>query len=641
MSKYGFIKVASVSPKTVVADPKKNASNAYISLVEASSSDIQLCVFPELYLSGYTCGDLFLQNVLIDSCLTALNWLLDKTQVMETAFVIGLPFKTDNRLYNCAAVCYKGKVLGIVPKTCLPDYGSYNEKRWFSSSLQNTKDFVTLGGKKIPFGKILFSFGKDFTLGVEIGSDLTSPVSPSTAMALSGADVIANLSAFSETVGESEHRINLIKAHSRKNLCAYIYSSAGHGESTTNGVFSGSCIIAECGKILSQSKPFSIDASFTSTCIDVEKINNERLVNTVFRDDSINFSEDKYETLNCSALKDVGLKAINRVYRRNSFVPSDEKSLISRCEEIFAMQSHALAKRLLHTKASKIVIGVSGGLDSTLALLVAANTMEMLKIKKKNIICVTMPGFGTTGSTKNNSLELIDAIGATAKIIDIKESCLKHFEDIEHDPNQLDVTYENAQARERTQILMDIANKENALLVGTGDLSELALGWCTYNGDHMSMYNVNCDIPKTLVRSIVYYLSTISVSTISATLKNILETPISPELLPPDRNGNIVQKTEDNIGPYELHDFFLYHFVRHNFSPEKILFIASMSFNKIYDNDVILNWLKVFIKRFFSSQFKRSCSPDGPKIGSVSLSPRSDWKMPSDAECSRWLEMLD
>ena len=639
MSKYGFIKIASYCPTVSVANPSKNAHTIYSMLLDAAIDDIQIAAFPELCLSGYTCADLFSQDALTDGCADALLWLLEKTKAMDIAFIVGLPLKNGNRLYNCAALCQKGKVIGFVPKSYIPNSASSYEKRWFSSGKSSKNHTVRFDNKSIPFGKLLFEVDKNAVLGIEIGEDLFAPVSPSDIMSLNSANIIVNIAAFSEAVTANDFRKELVKTKSAKNNCAYILSCAGVFESTTDSVFSGSCVIAEKGNLLCESDRFSRENTGVHACIDIQRVNHMRSNSSVFCDECDEYFSEEYQTLSVST-KELNKKSIDRIFDPHPFIPSDKAEAKKRCEEIFAIQSSALAKRLHHAKINKMVIGISGGLDSTLALLVASRTAELLSVKKSNIICITMPGFGTTEKTKNNSVELVKAIGAELRIIDIKDACIQHFKDIGHDPKKLDVTYENVQARERTQILMDIANKEGALLVGTGDLSELALGWCTYNGDHMSMYSVNCDIPKTLVRHLVDYIRSISMSKTAGILQDILDTPVSPELLPPDKNGNIAQKTEDNIGPYELHDFFLYHFLSSGANPEKIYFMASRAFNKIYDRDTIYKYLEIFIKRFFISQFKRSCVPDGPKVGSVGLSPRGDWKMPSDASYEQWLRYI-
>ena len=640
MSKYGFVKISTISPKTVVADAMSNANNAYISILDAACVNSQIAVLPELCLSGYTCGDLFLQSKLTDSCQDALLWLLEKTASLDLVFVVGLPVKIGFRLFDCAAVCQKGKILGVVPKTYISHHNGTTEKRWFTSGNQIKESSVILCGENVAFGKLLFKIGEDITLGVEIGEDILSPVSPSSIMALRGANVIVNLSASSETVTLNEKRKEIIKAQSLKNLCAYAFASAGCGESSTDDVYSGACLIAECGQILNQNEIFSFENSIISACVDIQKIENYRLTNSTFKDAANCFSSDEYKIIT-AGVDNLPDNQIDRIYSKTPFIPENEEEKIKRCKEALDIQSMGLIKRLIHTGINKVVVGISGGLDSTLALLVCNNVFKKLDFNKEDIICVTMPGFGTTTNTKNNSIDLIHSLGATLKIVDIKNACIQHFEDIGHDKENLDITYENTQARERTQILMDIANKQSALLVGTGDLSEAALGWCTYNGDHMSMYNVNCDIPKTFVRHLVKYVTSLSDKKTASILQSIVDTPISPELLPPDKCGNMTQKTEDNIGPYELHDFFLYHFIRNNFSPEKIYFIATKTFDKTYDDKTILKWLKVFIKRFFISQFKRSCEPDGPKVGTVDLSPRGNWEMPSDAEFDRWYDGIE
>ena len=639
MSKYGFLKVGAVSPKTVVADPKINAENAFLSLIEASSKDIQVAVFPELFLSGCTCGDLFKQNALTDACLDALQWLLEKTAETETLFAIGLPVRIGFELFDCAAVCYKGKLLGVTAKTFIAHHDGSTQKRHFSSLNDTTLTSIELFGQEVPFGKILFAISGDVTIGIEIGNDISSPVSPSSMMCLAGANVILNLGSSPEIINSVKARSSLIETHSEKNLCAYVYASSSIGESSTDGVYSGACLIYENGQQLAKNELFSFENNYISACVDIRRINNLRLSNSVFKDCSLCFDND-YQKIRLT-IKDLHKKSIDRVYCATPFVPENPDDRANRCAEVFQIQAAALAKRLMHIKKEKVVVGISGGLDSTLALLVSAKALEMLKIKIENLICITMPGFGTTNNTKNNSVNLVNSLGATLKVVDIKNACLVHFEDIGHDPEILDVTYENAQARERTQILMDIANKQDALLVGTGDLSEAALGWCTYNGDHMSMYNVNCDVPKTLIRHIVRFVGSLYSGDTAGIIDDIIDTPISPELLPPDENGNIRQKTEDNIGPYELHDFFLYHLVRNGFSPKRIYLLATKSFEKLYDSETIDKWLHVFLKRFFISQFKRSCCPDGPKVGSVDLSPRGEWQMPSDASFESWIETIE
>ena len=639
MSKYGFLKVGAVCPKTVVADPKTNAQNALLSLSDAVSCDIGVAVFPELFLSGSTCGDLFRQTTLLNGCADALKYILNETSDMEILYVIGLPIKVGYDLFDCAAVCFKGKLLGVVPKSFIAHSGGATQKRYFSSLNDSTANTIDFLGCQVPFGKLLFNVCGDVTIGIEIGDDLNSPVSPSSLMCISGANLILNLAAHPETVTSHCSSKTHLKAHSKNNICAYVYSSAGVGESSTDGVYSGACMVYESGNILSQNDLFNFENSIVSACVDFEKINNERQSSSVFRDCSALYDEE-YQIISVN-IKDLEKEKVDRVYSPTPFIPSDKDELEKRCDEVFAIQTAALAKRLEHTNIKKVVVGISGGLDSTLALLVASKTFEMMNLDKKDLICITMPGFGTTDNTKNNSVTLVESLGATLKIISIKNACLVHFEDIGHNPDVLDVTYENAQARERTQILMDVANKEGALLVGTGDLSESALGWCTFNGDHMCMYNVNCDVPKTLIPCILRRIGSLCSDKTASILSDIIDTPISPELLPPDENGNIKQKTEDNIGPYELHDFFLYHFVRNGFSPERILLLASISFAGKYEEQTISKWLNVFLKRFFISQFKRSCCPDGPKVGSVDLSPRGEWQMPSDASFNAWKDTLN
>ena len=526
-----------------------------------------------------------------------------------------------------------GKVLGIVPKTYIPNYNEYYELRWFESG-KGVSGVVNLSDNQTAIidSGLIFSVNEDTKIGIEICEDLWAPCPPSIALAQQGANIILNLSASNEAVTKNDYRKSLVKQQSARLFCAYAYASAGVGESTTDLVFSGACTVAENGSLLAEGQRFSLDGTMAVADIDIDKLNAMRQLqntftcdnsgNTVLADKELPFLDEAY---------------IERNFDPNPFVPSDDRERDERCREILAIQSSGLAKRMLHTKTQKLVLGISGGLDSTLALLVAVRTTEMLKIPNENIICITMPGFGTTDLTYSNACTLVKSLGATLKEISIKDACIQHFKDIGHDAEIHDVTYENTQARERTQILMDYANKVGGLLVGTGDLSELALGWCTYNGDHMSMYGVNASVPKTLVRHLVRNIADNSGRETAEILYSVLDTPVSPELLPPDKDGKIEQKTEDTLGPYEVHDFYLYHFLRFGTKPEKLLFMAKKAFRGTYDEERLRKWLEIFIKRFFNSQFKRSCLPDGPKVGSVSLSPRGDWRMPSDASYEEWL----
>ena len=629
MSLYGIYKTAALSPRVTVASPEKNARTAFEMLKKADEEGVGLAVLPELHLSAYTCADLFHQDALILGCERALAALLEKTRDMKMVWLCGIPVRIGGALYNCAAVCQSGKILGVVPKTYLPNYQEYYEKRWFASGKNAGVKTVRLCGQQTLFGEMLFRFG-EMVLGVELCEDVWVPVPPSSRLCLAGANVIANLSASNELVAKSDYRRSLIERQSGGCISGYIYASAGVGESTTDMVFSGACLIAENGGILAENRRFEEDGSMITGCIDVQKLMAERRKNGSFHDNAV-FTGALSEEIPVVEGEEPGLHAeqIDRRWNPTPFIPDTPETMEARCREIFAIQSCGLAKRLSHTGLTRAVIGISGGLDSTLALLVAAEAMKRLSLPAKNILAVTMPGFGTTDRTYQNALEL--------KEVDIRPACIQHMKDIGQDPDLHDITYENTQARQRTYILMDLANKNGGILVGTGDLSELAMGWCTYNGDHMSMYGVNASVPKTLVRHLVSYVASISDKRTRAVLEDVLDTPVSPELLPPDEKGQIQQKTEDTIGPYELHDFFLYHFMRFGFEREKLKFLALRAFEGKYDEAVIDKWLSAFYRRFFNSQFKRSCVPDSPKVGSVSVSPRGDWRMPSDADRSAWL----
>lgn len=635
--KSGFLKVCAVSPRVTVAGVQSNLNAALQEIEKANKNKVQILVFPELFLSGYTCGDLFLQTALQDACKSALTAVCRATENSALVVVIGLPLKFGASLYNCAAVVQNGMVVAVIPKTYIPNYNEYYEKRWFASG-DGVNGTIKLNEQEVPFGQTLVRLSDDAVLGVEICEDLWTPSSPGTALALSGANIIINLSASNEVVTKNDYRKNLICMQSAKDFCAYIYASAGVGESTTDLVFSGACTVAENGALLSEGERFAFNGSMAEACIDIEKLNAERAHNTSFTDAAKKLKEKLSEVSTPVEVSDLEYNEVNRSFDPHPFVPSDSAEKDERCREILSIQSHALAKRMSHIGAKKAIIGISGGLDSTLALLVTARALKILNLPNENMICVTMPGFGTTDRTYQNAVDLIHAFGATFMEISIRNAARGHMADIGHDESVHDITYENTQARERTQILMDLANKHGAVLVGTGDLSELALGWCTYNADHMSMYGVNAGVPKTLVRHLVRNEAQQLPEEISKILNDILDTPVSPELLPPDENGNIQQKTEETLGPYEVHDFYLYHFLRFGTRPEKLLFMASRAFAGIYSEEQLKNWLKLFVRRFFTNQFKRSCLPDGPKVGSVSLSPRGDWRMPSDADCSVWLD---
>ena len=638
--KYGYVRVAASVPELKVANVEFNVSEIIKEIKALDKEGVQIVTFPELCITGYTCADLFSQDVLLNKALDGLKRILDETSKLDIISILGVPIVCDNQLFNCGVVINKGEVLGIVPKTYIPNYGEFYEKRWFSTSNTLRSKSIRLFGKDIPIGTdLVFSDVEDkkFTFGIEVCEDLWSPKAPSVEAALNGATMIFNLSASNEVIGKYSYRKNLINMQAAKNVCAYIYASSGVNESTTDLVFSGYAGISENGSMLVENKRFNFETNHVISDVDIQRLMNNRIKDISFMGIGSNLT---YRVI------DINLKDKNndllRSYDVYPFVPSDEAKRAERCKEIVSIQACGLAKRIKHTGMKKCVIGISGGLDSTLAFLVIIEAYRMLGISNDNLIGVTMPGFGTTGRTYNNALTLMKSYGVTIKEVSIKEASLQHFKDIELDPNDRSVTYENTQARERTQILMDIANKEGGLVIGTGDLSELALGWCTYNGDHMSMYAVNTSIPKTLVRYLVQYFSVSeNDDKCRKTILDILDTPISPELLPPDKDGNIKQQTESVVGPYILHDFFLYHFMRYGASPDKIRYIANKTFKDMYDKETIDKWLKFFIKRFFNQQFKRSCLPDGPKVGTISVSPRGDLRMPSDADSSTWLEWED
>ncbi len=646
---FEFVRVSAGIPKLKVADCDYNTIEILNLINLAHEKQINILVFPELCITAYTCGDLFLQKTLLDSAKKSLATILDKTSNIEMLIALGMPIEFNNQLFNCAVLINKGKILGVVPKTFIPNYSEFYEKRWFSSSLNIVSNInkINLCNQEVSINSDLLFKVKDtnICIGVEICEDLWATVPPSSYLSLKGANIILNLSASNEIVAKNDYRYNLVSQQSARCMAAYIYSSAGCDESTTDVVFSGHSIIAENGSILCESEKFSQQSQLIYKDIDIEQLNADRKKTTTFMEN--NNYLNKYffkdiEIINFS----LDIPKINKLERficATPFAPADDYIKSKRCEEIFSIQVAGLAKRIKHTKSNSSIIGISGGLDSTLALLVCVKTYDYLNLDRKNIIGITMPGFGTTDRTYTNAINLMKSLGITIKEISIKEACLQHFKDIEHDKNIHDITYENTQARERTQILMDMANKENGLVIGTGDLSELALGWATYNGDHMSMYGVNCSIPKTLVRSLVNWVADVEFSDEKSKniLLDILDTPVSPELLPPNEQGEINQKTEDSVGPYELTDFYLYNMLRFGFSPTKILYLAENTFKDKYSREIILKWLKIFYRRFFTQQFKRSCLPDGPKVGSICLSPRGDFRMPSDASYNIWVNELD
>ena len=638
---YGFVKVAAAVPHVQVADCFYNIEEIEKLMRQASEEGVQMITFPELSITAYTCLDLFTQQTLLNNAEKALLKLVSNTADLAIFTIVGIPLRTENRLINAAVVFQKGEILGVVPKTYLPNYKEFQEQRWFTSSTELQKSRISIAGKEYPLGSYLLFKSEQIVAGIEICEDLWVPVPSSSLLAMQGANIIFNLSASNELIGKHNYLRSLICQQSARCMAGYVYASSGFGESSTDLVFAGNGIIAENGNLLAESARFTMKEQLVTSEIDIESLQNDRQVNTSFMYGAYELLKDKASETIHFQLETSKEFTLTRSIDPHPFTPSGE-ALAERCEEIFQIQIAGLAKRIAHTHAQTAVVGISGGLDSTLALLVTVMTFDALKIPREQIIGITMPGFGTTGRTYNNAVNLIHSLGVTLKEISIKEACLQHFKDINHDPTIHDVTYENSQARERTQLLMDVANKLNGLVIGTGDLSELALGWATYNGDHMSMYGVNGSIPKTLVKYLVEWIAQNKVDKASqATLLDIVDTPISPELIPADENGNIKQKTEDLVGPYELHDFYLYHFIRFGSSPAKIYFLAQKAFHGIYDNTTIKKWLYTFFRRFFQQQFKRSCLPDGPKVGSISLSPRGDWRMPSDAISKLWLSEIE
>ena len=633
--KYGFTKVAAAIPTVTVADCAANTAEILDLMTKAHHKGAALVVFPELTITGYTCGDLFLQEHLLDRAEEALAEILEVSKTLSPAYVVGLPLRRDDSLYNVAAVLHQGKLLGLVPKSFIPNYGEFYEMRHYTPAPQGNS-CMTLLGQTVPFGtNLLFrsSIDRSFCFGVEICEDLWVPVSPSCGLSRAGALIIANQSAGNETIGKADYRRQLVSMQSAKNICGYIYANAGEGESTTDVVFSGHSLICENGSILAQRAPFGKDKLIV-TEIDLQKLQHERRRMNTFMQDAAGYDVVEFE-LRAETLD------LTRFVDPDPFVPADPAKRAERCASILEMQAHGLKKRLQHTRTKTAVIGISGGLDSTLALLVTCQAFDLIGKDRKDIYAVTMPCFGTTNRTKTNAHILCEALGVSLTEINIGKSVLQHFEDIGHDFDNHDVTFENGQARERTQVLMDIANQKWGMVIGTGDLSELALGWATYNGDHMSMYGVNGSIPKQLVRHLVAYCADVAdTEVLRDVLLDILDTPVSPELLPP-KDGEIAQKTEDLVGPYRLHDFMIFNTLRNGFSPAKNFFLARKAFAGIYEPDFILSWMKVFYRRFFSQQFKRSCLPDGPKVGSVTLSPRGDWRMPSDASAATWLKEVE
>ncbi len=632
---HGFIKVAAVTPDVKVGDPFYNAEQICKGIDEAEQRGAKIIVFPELSLTGYTCQDLFLQETLLDGALAGLRYIVEYSDGIDAVVFVGLPFTKGNKLYNAAAVINQGELVGFVPKCYIPSHGEFGEGRWFAEG-NREPEIVEFDGAEIPFGANLL-FESDAISGLKIAAEICEDLwvadSPSVSHAANGASVVVNLAASPEIVGKADHRRLLVSGASAKQLCGYVFANAGEGESTQDLVFAGHNIIAENGKILAETTRFENGILFAD--LDVHKICSERRRSTT----SAQGTGDEYMTVPVALVYQE--TQLEGTVVRSPFVPEDEAKRAQRCEEILTVQALGLKKRLKHIGGQKAVVGISGGLDSTLALLVVVKAFDMLALARENIIAVTMPCFGTTDRTYDNACKLSKTLGATLLEVDIKKAVTQHFEDIGQSMETHDVTYENAQARERTQVLMDIANQQGAIVIGTGDLSELVLGWATYNGDHMSMYGVNGDVPKTLVRHLVrHFADTCGDAELANVLVDVLDTPVSPELLPP-KDGKIAQKTEDLVGPYELHDFFLYYMLRYGFAPDKIYRLAAAAFAGEYDEEVILKWLKTFYRRFFTQQFKRSCLPDGPKVGSVGVSPRGDLRMPSDASARIWLEALE
>ncbi len=641
----GFIKVASAIPAVKVANCNYNLQQIETIIATSEGKGVEILVFPELSITGYTCQDLFRQRVLLEEAELSILKLLDFTRNLDIITIIGAPVIVGDLLLNCGIVLQKGNILGIVPKTFLPNYCEFYEKRWFASSQDLKPTEIRFAGNKIVINSTpkVFCTCDGVRFGVEICEDVWAPVPPSNNLAMAGAELIFNLSASDELIGKHAYLTKLISQQSARTITGYIYSGCGFGESTQDVVYGGNALIYENGNLLERSERFSLTPQTVIAEIDVEKLRNERRANSTYANAQRGFEADFINAFT------IGIKdfQLSRNINPLPFIPQAE-NIKESCNEIFSIQVMGLAKRLVHTGCRTVVIGISGGLDSTLALLVCVKTFDKLGYDRMGIVGVTMPGFGTTDRTHDNAVKLMQGLGISIKEINISTSVIQHFQDIGQDINIHDITYENSQARERTQILMDLSNKLSGMVIGTGDLSELALGWATYNGDHMSMYGVNCSIPKTLIKYLVRHVADNEVDDEThAILMDIIDTPISPELIPADDNGDITQKTEDLVGPYELHDFFLYNFLRFGFSPTKLFMMAKKAFDgsdsrvEVYEVSEIKHWLKTFLRRFFSQQFKRSCLPDGPKVGSVSLSPRGDWRMPSDADSTVWIDELD
>ncbi|MDE6266962.1 MAG: NAD(+) synthase [Muribaculaceae bacterium] len=641
---FEFLRVAAGVVPVSVGNPEANADGIISLARELDDKGVSVMVFPELSVTGYTCADLFHNRMLLAASDAALERIASETASLGSMIVVGAPYLADNQAYNCAVIFYKGRIRGFVPKTYLPGYDEFYEKRWWTSPSSATPRSVTVMGEDVPFGTDLLTEIDGVKIGVEICEDLWAPLPPSTHLALAGAEVILNLSASNDNVGKYDYLVNLIRQQSARLISGYVYAGAGYGESTTDLVFDGKAIVAENGSLLNRNQRWGRGFQSAVADIDIEAIRRDRMHKKTFSDCAAREHEGGCRLIKLSGRGNTTAMdaPLERYIVATPFVPANDSHLDERCTEIINIQMLGLAKRLEVTGCKSLVIGVSGGLDSTLALLVAAGTFDMLGIPRTGIVAVTMPGFGTTKRTHSNAADLMEQLGVTVREISIVPAVNLHFKDIGHDPEVHDITYENAQARQRTYLLMDIANQVNGMVLGTGDLSELALGWATYNGDQMSMYGINASIPKTLIRSLVLWFARRAVNPAERrTLEDIADTPISPELIPANTDGTIKQKTEDAVGPYELHDFFLYHTLRFGRRPAKIYYLARRAFGDRYDGDTIRHWLRIFYRRFFTQQFKRSCMPDGPKVGSVCLSPRGDWRMPSDASAAAWLREVD
>lgn len=642
--KHGYVKVAAAVPYVKVADCYYNVERISLMVQEADAQGVEIITFPELSITGYTCGDLFLQPFLLDEANKALCKLVQETANTRTLVIVGMPVRVEEKLFNSAVVFQQGHILGAIPKTYLPNYREFQEKRWFSPSDVLQYKTVQIGEHKVPIGRNLLFRSERVGIGIEICEDMWTPYTPGTRLSLYGAHIIFNLSASNENAGKHNYLRSIISGLSSQGLCGYVYVSCGYGESSTDLVYTGKAFISEIGKLVKEMKRFEYCERMIISDIDVSLIQTERLLNSSFKSAVSHFTQEELTEIPFALRSEEESLPVNRPIERNPFMP-DGVDVEERCQEMYEIQVCGLVQRLRHMKADHAVVGISGGLDSTLALLVMVRAFDILKLPRKNIIGVTMPGFGTSSRTYSNASQLIQLLGITSKEINIKEACLQHFEAIGHDVNIHDTTYENVQARERTQILMDLGNKYNAPVIGTGDLSEIALGWCTYNGDHMSMYSVNATVVKTSVALIISWYANhrtdAAGGALSQILRDIVDTPISPELLPGQDGEEPYQRTQEVVGPYELHDFFIYHFLFKKNQPSKIFYLACVAFEGIYSPKVIKRYMRLFFSRFFSQQYKRNCMPDGPKVGAVSLSPRGEWRMPSDAVSSMWLREID